>query len=186
VLFDLHSRRDAARSAAIAGLRPGSDEFVRFSRRHGDEAVDEWGEFCGRPGGARGDRLFICLPAAASASVDPYGRLQYCLGLRHPATVYDLAAGSLREAVTEFLPGLRETRAADPAYLGRCARCFLKGLCEQCPAKSWAEHGTLDTPVEYLCGIAHAQAVAAGLLEKGEKAWTAVDAASRAKRRTGS
>ncbi|MCK7525099.1 MAG: hypothetical protein MZV64_49580 [Ignavibacteriales bacterium] len=94
-----------------------------------------------------------------------------------PATVYDLAAGSLREAVTEFLPRLRETRAADPAYLERCARCFLRGLCEQCPAKSWAEHGTLDTPVEYFCGVAHAQAVAAGLLEPGEKAWAVGDAA---------
>jgi len=183
VLFDLHSRRDAARSAGIAGLRSGGDEFVRFSRRHGDEAVGEWGEFCGRAGGARGDRLFICLPAAASASVDPYGRLQYCLGLRHPAAVYDLAAGSLREAVTEFLPRLRETRAADPAYLERCARCFLRGLCAQCPAKSWAEHGTLDTPVEYFCGIAHAQAIAAGLLGPGEKAWDVRDGAERAKRR---
>ena len=183
VLFDLHSRRDEARSADIAALRSGGDEFVRFSRRHGDEAVSEWREFCGRGGGARGDRLFICLPAAASASVDPYGRLQYCLGLRHPAAVYDLAAGSLREAVTEFLPRLRETRAADPAYLERCARCFLRGLCAQCPAKSWAEHGTLDTPVEYFCGAAHAQAIAAGLLAPGEKAWTVRDGAERAKRR---
>jgi radical SAM protein with 4Fe4S-binding SPASM domain len=164
-------------------LRSGGDEFVRFSRRHGDEAVSEWRDFCGRSGGARGDRLFICLPAAASAAVDPYGRLQYCLGLRHPATVYDLAAGSLREAVTEFLPRLRETRAADPAYLERCGRCFLRGLCAQCPAKSWAEHGTLDTPVEYFCGVAHAQAIAAGLLEPGEKAWTVRDGAERAKRR---
>jgi len=187
VLFDQHSRRDPARSAAIAGLRPDAGEFVRFSRRRGDAAVSEWREFCGRPGGARGDRLFICLPAAASASIDPYGRLQFCLGLRHPATLYDLAAGSLREAVTEFLPGLRETRATDPAYLERCARCFLRGLCAQCPAKSWAEHGTLDTPVEYFCGVAHAQAVAAGLLEPGEKAWTVRDGAERAKgRRNGS
>lgn len=183
VLFDLHSRRAAARSSEIARLRPGGDEFVRFSRRHGDEAVTEWREFCGRPGGARGDRLFICLPAALSASVDPYGRLQYCLGLRHPDTIYDLASGSLREAVTEFLPRLREARAANQAYLERCARCFIRGLCGQCPAKSWAEHGTLDTPVEYFCGIAHAQAVAAGLLERGEKAWAVPDGAQRVKKR---
>ncbi len=185
-LLDLRSRRDGGKNASIAAMRPDGDEFVRLARRRGEAVVDEWRDFVARSGGPKGDRLFTCLPAGGSAAVDAYGRLQFCLGLRHPATVRGLAPGSLGEAVTEFLPKLRETRAADPAYLERCARCFLKGLCEQCPAKSWAEHGTLDTPVEYLCGIAHAQAVAAGLLEKGEKAWTVVDAASRAKRRTGS
>jgi radical SAM protein with 4Fe4S-binding SPASM domain len=185
-LFDLRSRRDDGKSGLIAGLRTRADEFVRFARRRGDRVVDEWRDFCGRSAGARGDRLFTCMPSAASAAVDPYGRLQFCLGLRHPDTVYDLAAGSLREAVTAFLPRLRTARAADPAYLERCGRCFLKGLCGQCPAKSWAEHGTLDTPVEYFCGIAHAQAVAAGLLEKGERAWSVKDGTTRAKRRNGS
>jgi radical SAM protein with 4Fe4S-binding SPASM domain len=184
VLFDLHSRRDPERSAAIAGLRLEAGEFVRFSRRHGDEAVAEWRDFCGRPGGARGDRLFICAPGAAAAAVDPYGRLQFCLGLRHPATVFDLGGGSLRDGLTGFLPRLREMRAEDPSYLARCARCPLRGLCAQCPVKSWAEHGTLDTPVEYFCGIAHAQAIAAGLLDPGEKAWAVADWAERTKRRT--
>ena len=184
-LFDLHSRRDAARNAVIAGLRPEAGEFVRLARRRGEAAVDEWRDFCGRAGSPGGDRLFDCLPAASSAAVDAYGRLQYCLGLRHPETIYDLNAGSLREAVTEFLPRLRERRAADPAYLERCGRCFLKGLCLQCPAKSWAEHGTLDTPVEYFCDVAHAQAAAAGLLEPGEKAWTVRDGGRRAGRRKG-
>jgi radical SAM protein with 4Fe4S-binding SPASM domain len=184
LLFDLRSRRDGRKNEAIAGLRATPEEFVRFSRRHGDRVVDEWREFCARSGGARGDRLFTCLPSGASAAVDPYGHLQYCLGLRHPAAVYDLAKGSLREAMTNFLPAVRAMRAVDKTYLERCGRCFLKGLCEQCPSKSWAEHGTLDTPVEYFCGIAHAQAVAAGLLQPGEKAWTIVDADARMKRRS--
>jgi radical SAM protein with 4Fe4S-binding SPASM domain len=184
-LLDLRSRRDGAKSAAIAAMRPDAGEFVRLARRRGDAVVADWREFAARSGGPRGDRLFTCHGPGGSAAVDPYGRLQLCLGLRHPDTVYDLAAGSLREAVTEFLPRLREARATDPAYLERCARCFLRGLCEQCPAKSWAEHGTLDTPVEYFCGVAHAQAVAAGLLERGEKAWTVGDIGRRLERRTG-
>ncbi|MBP7706960.1 MAG: radical SAM protein [Candidatus Aminicenantes bacterium] len=184
-LLDLRSRRDGDKSAAIAALRPTADEFVRLARRRGDAVVGEWREFVARSGGPPGDRLFTCHGPGGSAAVDPYGRLQLCLGLRHPAAVYDLSGGSLREAVTEFLPRLREARATDPAYLARCAKCFLKGLCQQCPAKSWAEHGTLDTPVEYFCGVAHAQAVAAGLLERGEKAWTVGDPVSRTERRTG-
>jgi radical SAM protein with 4Fe4S-binding SPASM domain len=184
LLFDLRLRRDGGKNETIAGLRASGEEFVRIARRHGEAAVDEWRDFCSRSGGARGDRLFHCLPWGGSAAIDPYGRLQYCLGLRHPDTVYDLSSGSLREAVTEFLPKLREARATNPAYLERCGRCFLKSLCEQCPAKSWAEHGTLDTPVEYFCGIAHAQALAAGLLGPGEKAWTCADGQIRAKQRS--
>ena len=47
--------------------------------------------------------------------------------------------------------------------------------CEQCPASSWAQHGTLDTPVEYLCQVAHARACHLGLLEQGERAWQVTD-----------
>jgi len=72
-------------------------------------------------------------------------------------------------------PALRETKATNPDYLRRCARCFLKGLCEQCPAKSWTEHGTLDTPVEYLCDVAHAQARYLGLITDQENAWKVED-----------
>ena len=49
------------------------------------------------------------------------------------------------------------------------ARCFLKGFCEQCPAKSWAESGTLDTPVEYLCEVAHTKARYLGCLDENER-----------------
>jgi radical SAM protein with 4Fe4S-binding SPASM domain len=186
LLFDLRSRRDGEKNALIAGLRIGGDEFVRIARRRGEAAVDEWRGFCARSGGPRGDRLFNCLTAGSSAAVDACGRLQYCLSLRHPDTIYDLRAGSLREAVTEFLPRVRLLRSTNPAYLERCGRCFLRGLCEQCPAKSWAEYGTLDTPVEYFCGVAHAQAVAAGLLVPGEQAWTVTDGEERVERRRGS
>ena len=33
------------------------------------------------------------------------------------------------------------------------------------------EHGTLDTPVEYLCAVAHAQARFLGLLNDNENSW---------------
>ena len=71
----------------------------------------------------------------------------------------------------DFFKILKDMKATNPEYLKRCAVCFLKGLCEQCPAKSWAEYGTLDTPVEYLCEVAHAQAYWLGWLKDGEKAW---------------
>jgi len=102
--------------------------------------------------------------------------------VRHPDCVYDLHSGSLEDAMTRFFPKMREMKAENPDYLARCAKCFLKGLCEQCPAKSWMEHGTLDTPVEYLCETAHAQAYDLGLMQEGERAWEVEDWKERIER----
>ncbi len=173
--LDLRSRPDTKKSALIRRLRLEPKEFVRLAARRGPKYARDMREFGARFAALEGDRLFTCLSGKGKGAVDAYGNFQFCLLLRHPDTVYDLRKGSLRTAVTEFLPRVAATRAGNPAYLERCGRCFLRALCLQCPARSWAEHGTLDTPVEYYCDIAHAQAVAIGYLREGEKAWEVRD-----------
>lgn len=112
----------------------------------------------------------------AWAPVAAFGVLatQNPFGLERALALLALGSGLLLLGLTMFA-GLRELRAADPEYLRRCARCFLKGLCEQCPAKSWTEHGTLDTPVEYLCAVTHAQSRHLGLLQPEETGWNCPD-----------
>ena len=181
MFFDLRGRRDSEhKNRQIAGLRLAPEEGVAVLNRR-EAYHKDMRQFCSKFMGPSGDMLFAC-GAGHGTCVDAYGRAQACLMLRHPDTVYDLKADSLRDALTSFFPRLREMRAANPDYLARCARCFLKGLCEQCPAKSWAEHGSLDTPVEYLCQVAHAQARDLGLLRDGERAWEVSDWRSRKER----
>jgi radical SAM protein with 4Fe4S-binding SPASM domain len=181
MLFDLRSRRDdEAKNGRIRGLRIGPRDYVRLASRWGEGHALELRAFVARSAGLRGDRLFTCL--ADAGSIDAYGRFQVCLPLRHPDTVHDLKAGSLKDAVGKFLPKVRDMRAANPAYLERCGRCFLKDLCLQCPAKSWAEHGTLDTPLEYFCAVTHAQGVLISVLAEGETAWTVADWPARIER----
>jgi radical SAM protein with 4Fe4S-binding SPASM domain len=175
VLLDLRARRDApAKNRRIADMRLSPEDGVALLARHEQAYRNQMAQFCCGFMGLSGDRLFSC-GAGETGCVDAYGTYQMCMSLRHPDTVYDLTQGTLREALTEVFPRLRELRATDPTYLERCAQCFLKGLCEQCPAKSWSEHGTLDTPVEYLCRVAHAQARYLGLLAEGERAWEIKD-----------
>ena len=182
MFFDLRGRRDSEhKNRQIAGLRLSPEEGVVVLTRNREEYLKEMRQFCSKFMGPSGDRLFAC-GAGHGTCVDAYGRAQMCLMLRHPDTVCNLKADSLRDALTDFFPRLREIRATNPDYLARCARCFLKGLCEQCPAKSWAEHGSLDTPVEYLCQVAHAQARDLGLLRDGERAWEVSDWRSRKER----
>jgi pyruvate-formate lyase-activating enzyme len=195
----------AQRNAQIRSLRPSPHDGIVFvSGRDRKRYLEDMRQFCAKFMRAPGDRLFTC-GAGHGTCVDAYGVAQMCLPLRHPDTVFSLrtgrpgreasaamsgscapsdpdqglAPGALRGALSEHFPHVRELRATDPDYLATCAGCFIKGLCEQCPGKSWSEHGTLDRRVEYLCEVAHEQARDLGLLAPGERAWEIEDQGSR-------
>ena len=173
LFYDLRRRREPGRNEAILRLRADPDVALAASAEAtGHEAVSV--EFCRtflEPGG---DRLFAC-GAGHRPCVDPYGDVHACTSLRHPDLAYHLEAGSLEEAVTTVFPQLDRAVATDPAYLQRCARCFIIGLCQQCPARSYTEHGVLDRPVDYQCEVAQAQARRLGLLAAGERPWEVTD-----------
>ena len=178
LFFDLRGRRDdAVKNRLIESIRPTPEQAVAVLTR--DEAGYRlaMADFAAKFMGPSGDRLFAC-GAGRAISVDAYGRAQPCLGLRVPGLTVDVLASSLAEALERF-GALGEMRATNPEYLRRCSVCPLRGLCELCPAKSWAEHGTLDQPVEYLCAATHAQARLLGWLEEDEDAWDVTDWPSR-------
>jgi len=179
--FDLRARRDdPEKSLRIEKLRLSPAETVAMLSRD-PKYVSGMQEFCGKFMRPPGDKIFSC-GAGHGTCVDAYGNAQMCLPLRHKDTVYDLHKGTLKEALSVFFPRFRERKATNTEFLRRCAVCFLNGLCEQCPAKSWMEHGTLDTPVEYLCEVAHAQARYLRLIGESEKAWEVTDGKERVKR----
>lgn len=175
VFLVLRTRRDfLAKNRAIIRLRLPPEEALGFLIRDEHAYRQGMAQFLSSFLSPPSDKLFNC-EAGSSGCVDAYGVYQMCIMLRHPETTYDLRNGSLQQALTEIFPRIYATRATNPEYLQRCAKCFLRGVCEQCPAHSWSEHGTLDTPVEYLCQIAHIQARYLGLLAKNEWSWEAVD-----------
>jgi len=179
LFFEKRNRKDdPEKDEIIQRLRLSPEESLAVRTRDPGQYRKEMSEFSRKFLGPPGDKLFLC-GAGKACCVDAYGALQPCLGLRAPQLTYDLRNGSLQEALSDFFPGLDEIRAANPHYTDRCARCFLKSLCEQCPAKSWSETGTLDTPVEPLCLSAHAEARLLGLIGPQEHAWEVPDWRSR-------
>jgi radical SAM protein with 4Fe4S-binding SPASM domain len=172
VLLDLRCRRDSNEKIdLIKKLRLTPEEEWTHLTSRGEEYIGEMREFCTRFTRPPREQLFTCGAGTGGGCVDAYGQLQLCMMLRHPATVYNLKKGSFKDAMENFFPTVKIIKAINSDYLSRCAKCFLNGLCEQCPAKSWTEHGTLDSPVEYFCEFAHAEARYLGLLQKNEKAW---------------
>ena len=204
MLLDRRSRRDDARKdALIESLRPSPRDVLAVLARSPAKYRRDMVQFAARFMGSPGDRLFAC-GASHGMCVDAYGRAQPCIGVRAPEVTVGLAPvpAPASEASTLCAPQAleRETgvvrladalerfhrlcdlRATNPDYLSRCARCFLKGLCEQCPARSWGEHGTLDTPVTYLCDVAHTQARYLGWLDEKEMGWEVMDWQERVQR----
>lgn len=187
--LDLRNRRDdGEKNAGIQSLRLAPRELLEILTRDVVKYKRSMGEFAARFMGPSGDRLFRC-GAGCSLCIDAYGRVQPCMGIRAPEWTVNLVADSqsmregeplsdisdsqtvrIADALSQF-SRLRDLCATNPEYLRRCARCFLRGVCEQCPAKSWTEHGTMDTPVEYLCEAAHAQARYIGWLRPDEYGW---------------
>ena len=108
------------------------------------------------------DHLFHCGAGNGSFTVGYDGAFRLCSSLCHPNTVYDLGAGTLREAWEELVPRVRDLRGTDPVFLERCRRCELENLCMWCPANASLETGEMDAWVEYFCDVAHARAEALG------------------------
>lgn len=179
--FNLRARRDSEdKNRIIRSLRPSPQEGIEILSRDRDRYLQEMKQFCTKFMKPSGDQIFSC-GAGKGGCVDAYGNFQPCILLRHPQVLYDLRSGTIKDALIRFFPRLREMKANNPDYLSRCARCFLKGLCEQCPGRSWMEHGTMDTPMDYFCQVAHARALDLGMLQRGEKAWEVEDWKERIK-----
>ena len=180
-ILDLRARRDSpARSKHIAALRGDPEEVARNRLASSNLRADILRLATDQHGA---NALFGCAAGAcALPTIDARGRMQACMLLRAPQLAYDLRAGSMTDALEHFFPRLGWMKSETPAFLRRCARCFLRNICDQCAAKSWMESGTLDTPVEYYCQVTHAIARQVGLLAEGERSWDVTNGRERANR----
>lgn len=173
MFFDLRSRRDdPLKNSLIESLRLSPEDGLTVLERDWKRFSHDKDEFASKFMGRMGNKLFGC-GAGKNLCIDAYGRAQPCLDMRAPELTFNLLDNpriSLAEALERF-SHLHQMRAVNPAYLERCAACILKGFCKQCPAKSWTEHSTLDTPVEYYCRVAHAQARRLGWLGPEDYGW---------------
>lgn len=104
------------------------------------------------------DHLFHCGAGNSSFSISYDGYLRLCSSLWHPATIYDLKNGTLREALERFIPKVRDMRSQKKEFLEKCNNCNIINLCLWCPAHAYLESGEMDAVIDYFCAIAHARA----------------------------
>jgi radical SAM protein with 4Fe4S-binding SPASM domain len=104
------------------------------------------------------ETTYSCGGGMNSFAIDPYGHMSICV-LSHQET-YDIRSGSVEDGWKQFLLRVR-TRARK--HISKCVSCRLHSLCSMCPANGELENGDPESPVEFLCEVAHLRAVSLGL-----------------------
>ena len=103
------------------------------------------------------DTVYSCGGGLRAFAIDPDGMMSLCI-LSHQET-YDVRQGSVHEGWEHFLLGVRNRQRKRPT---KCVTCRIRTVCATCPATGELENGDPESPVEFLCEIAHLRARALG------------------------
>src|SRR5262249_10830692 len=76
--------------------------------------------------------------------------------LSHRET-YDIRSGSVRQGWEHFLLSIRERQRKQ---MTKCTACRIRSVCSMCPANGELENGDPESPVDFLCEVAHLRAMA--------------------------
>jgi radical SAM protein with 4Fe4S-binding SPASM domain len=104
-----------------------------------------------------GNTVYSCGGGLKTFAIDPYGNMSICV-LSHQET-YNIRNGSVREGWEQFL---LEVRTREGRRLNKCTGCRIRSVCSMCPANGELENGDPESPVEFLCEVAHLRAKALG------------------------
>ena len=103
------------------------------------------------------DDLYFCGGGMTSCAIDPYGRMSICV-ISHQDH-YNVRDGSFVEGWNK---GLLAIRLKKRRRLTKCNSCQIQSLCGMCPANGELESFDPESPVEFLCEVAHLRAMALG------------------------
>lgn len=103
------------------------------------------------------ETVYSCGGGVNSFAIDPYGQMSICV-LSHQDT-YDIRSGSVREGWEQFL---QQVRTRERKRNSKCTQCQIRSLCSMCPANGELENDDPESPVDFLCEVAHLRAMALG------------------------
>jgi radical SAM protein with 4Fe4S-binding SPASM domain len=103
------------------------------------------------------NQRYTCGGGMNGCAVDPTGKMTICV-ISHQQG-YDIRKGSFREG---WDGPLQEIRNQPRTRFTICDGCQIKTFCSMCPANGELENGDPESPVDFLCQVAHLRAYVLG------------------------
>ena len=156
----LNPRLDCSQSPLSVRLSP---EDVVALDLHAQKNRDEYRQLAERdlahpPTLESYDTLYFCGGGKTSFAINPYGEMSICV-LSQKET-FNIREGSVRDGWEKFLAQTRlGKKRLRPT---KCTTCNIQSLCSMCPAQGELENNDPESPVEFLCEVAHIRAMALG------------------------
>jgi len=156
----VNPRVDCSQSPLAVRLSP--EEVVALDL-HSPKAAKEYRQLAERdlaaaPALSAIDTTYFCGGGMKTFAVNPYGLMSICVISQQDT--YDLRQGSVREGWEKFLHAVRTRKRT---RLTKCVQCRIQSLCGMCPANGELENGDKESPVSFLCEVAHLRAFSLGL-----------------------
>ena len=126
----------------------GKSEYLRLAKHD-----------MGRPANlSQIDTMYFCGGGMNSFAINAYGEIGICvISQQETFGVGDAGVRAVWENALLQLRNRKRTR------ITKCVQCRIQSLCGMCPANGEMENGDRESPVEFLCHVAHLRAAVIGV-----------------------
>jgi radical SAM protein with 4Fe4S-binding SPASM domain len=156
----INPRIDCSQSPLAVRLTPEEVVALDF---HEPERSREYRRLADRdmqgpPNLAQSDTMYSCGGGMNSFAVNAYGEIGICVISQQET--FSIRGASMRDVWEESLFQLRKRKRT---RVTKCIECRIQTLCGMCPANGEMENGDRESPVDFLCHVAHLRAAVVGV-----------------------
>ncbi len=110
------------------------------------------------PNLSKSDTVYFCGGGMNSFAINAYGEMSICVISQQET--FDVRGPGLKQVWEESLLQVRNRKRTK---VTKCMECRIQSLCGMCPANGELENGEKESPVEFLCNVAHLRAAVIGV-----------------------